>query len=485
MIARFAAVDGEPEAAQRMGGSGSDDWRGLEVQNGLIYTTGAGYSTWEADYAAGTLDQPDSAFVPNTVYRELLTIKLNAAAPIVSITSPPNALLVEPGTPVTLAGTTDGGPISWSSSIDGWLGQGNTITVSLSPGVHLITASSTNGLRLTGLTGTRVRALSEVTIQASDPAAAEQGNDTGQFTVIRSNSYGALTVKYSVGGTAAADDYFESLTGSLAFADGELSKTILVTPVDDHLGEGSDTIVLTLRSDHAPPEHPQTYLIGSPDSATVTIADNDQPPQVFDRAVSETTVSGTVTSGSLAATLASDNVYEGIREVQTGSGGKRKSVLERRWTFNVTGGQTATFSVEAYHTANTEGDDFVFAYSKDNVNYTNMFTLTKTADNNQPQTYALPSGISGTVYVRVKDKDQTAGRSVMDTIYVDDMFIVSVGGVARGSSQSMAALAGGTVAPLDSKGSSVAVAMTEASNEHCQNARVTSTARRMNWSQSV
>jgi hypothetical protein len=160
-------------------------------------------------------------------------------------------------------------------------------------------------------------------------------------------------------------------------------------------------------------------------------------------------------------------------------------VLERRWTFNVTGGQTATFSVEAYHTANTEGDDFVFAYSKDNVNYTNMFTLTKTADNNQPQTYALPSGISGTVYVRVKDKDQTAGRSVMDTIYVDDMFIVSVGGVARGSSQSMAALAGGTVAPLDSKGSSVAVAMTEASNEHCQNARVTSTARRMNWSQSV
>jgi hypothetical protein len=357
VLLRFAAVDGQPEAAQRMGGAGSNFWCGLEAQNGLVYATGMGLSSWEADYATGTLDHPDSAFVQNTVPCDLLTMKLNAAAPIVSITSPPNAFLVEPGTPITFQGTTGGNPISWNSSIDGPLGQGNTLTVSLSPGVHLITASSTNGLGLTGLTGTRVRALPEVTIQASDPAAAEQGNDTGQFTVTRSNGYGALTVKYSVGGTAAADDYFEMLSGSLAFANGELSKTILVTPVDDGLGEGSETIVLTLQSDHAPPEHPQTYLIGSPDSATVTIADNDQAP-VADRAVSERTVSGTIISGTLVATRASDDVYEAIREVQTGGKtSSRKSLLDHRWTFNVTGGQTATFSVEAYHTSNTEGDN--------------------------------------------------------------------------------------------------------------------------------
>ena len=40
--------------------------------------------------------------------------------------------------------------------------------------------------------------------------------------------------------------------------------------------------------------------------------------------------------------------------------------------------------VEAYHTSNSESDNFVFAYSTTGVNgtYTDMVTVTKTSDNN-------------------------------------------------------------------------------------------------------
>ena len=129
---------------------------------------------------------------------------------------------------------------------------------------------------------------------------------------------------------------------------------------------------------------------------------------------------GTVT-GDYTDTWASDDVYEAITErVSGGKPANRYSYLEHIWTFGTTAG--GTFSVEAYHTANTEGDDFVFAYSDDGgETWTDMLTVIKTADNDATQTYGgIPAGV---VDVRVKDLDQTAGNTVQDTIYVDYMSI--------------------------------------------------------------
>ncbi len=105
------------------------------------------------------------------------------------------------------------------------------------------------------------------------------------------------------------------------------------------------------------------------------------------------------------------------------------SMLEHIWTFNVTGGGTAvTFAVEAYHTANTEGDDFAFYYSTDNVTYTPMLNITKTADDDLEQTYSLPSTLTGTAYIKAVDIDRTAGNTYADTLYIDKMVIrTSVG----------------------------------------------------------
>ncbi len=115
-----------------------------------------------------------------------------------------------------------------------------------------------------------------VTLTANDAAAAEEGPDAGQFTVSRDTTDGALTVYYSVGGTASSGDYSETLSGSVVIADGQSSATIDVTPVDDSEVEGDETVQLTLSTDAA-------YTIGTPSQDAVTIADNDvsQSPEAL------------------------------------------------------------------------------------------------------------------------------------------------------------------------------------------------------------
>jgi hypothetical protein len=49
----------------------------------------------------------------------------------------------------------------------------------------------------------------------------------------------------------------------------------------------------------------------------------------------------------------------------------------------------------------------------------------KTSDDGTYQTYALPGGVSGTVFVRVTDTDGSRD-SVLDSILIDHMFFRSV-----------------------------------------------------------
>ncbi len=137
-------------------------------------------------------------------------------------------------------------------------------------------------------------------------------------------------------------------------------------------------------------------------------------------ATSETTTRGTATGG-IAATTGSDDNYETLTErVTNGNPAKRRSQLDHEWVFNnVTSGIATTLRVEAHHTTNSEGDDFVFAYSADGNSYTNALTVTKTSDDDTEQTAALPSNLSGTIYIRVTDTDNTQGNSVADSLFVD------------------------------------------------------------------
>jgi hypothetical protein len=80
------------------------------------------------------------------------------ALPVVSIDAPADGTTVHAGTPITLSATAtdaeDGNltaQVEWSSDRDGTLGTDGTLTgVSLSAGVHLITASVTDDNGATG-----------------------------------------------------------------------------------------------------------------------------------------------------------------------------------------------------------------------------------------------------------------------------------------------------------------------------------------------
>jgi hypothetical protein len=110
-----------------------------------------------------------------------------------------------------------------------------------------------------------------VSIHATTPAASESGQAKGTFTVTRTGGTALpLTVYYTVTGTASTTDVQEDLTGIAQIPAGALSAAIDVTPIDDHVTEGDETVCLALWPD-------KKYAVGT-GGATVTILDSGLPP---------------------------------------------------------------------------------------------------------------------------------------------------------------------------------------------------------------
>ena len=169
-----------------------------------------------------------------------------------------------------------------------------------------------------------------VSIVASSGGASEDGR-AAAFTISIPELANSVTVGYEIGGSAEAGDYVASptlLSGSVSLSPDNLSQTITITPVDDELFEGEETLELTLSEGTG-------YRIGSPESATIVIADNERPgctspviaftsvaPIIGGRAdgawetgplqsIEKSTIGGLPTdfSGSWRALYDSDNLY--------------------------------------------------------------------------------------------------------------------------------------------------------------------------------
>jgi hypothetical protein len=122
----------------------------------------------------------------------------------------------------------------------------------------------------------------------------------------------------------------------------------------------------------------------------------------------------------------SDNQYEGITELRTGGAPhEKRTYLVHKWAIPVNGTYDSwALHLEAYHTF-TEGsgyDDFIFAWSPDNNSYYNLFTVTKTSDDDTEQVCRFYPPPTDTVYIRVTDTVPN-GFQGRDTIYVDHMYI--------------------------------------------------------------
>ena len=114
-----------------------------------------------------------------------------------------------------------------------------------------------------------------ITISATTPTATEAGPTNGAFTVSRvGDSSNALTVGYTVDGTATSGADYTALSGSVTIAAGQTSGVISITPIDDSEIEPDETVLVTLSANTA------LYDLGTPDNASVTIVSDEIPPQV-------------------------------------------------------------------------------------------------------------------------------------------------------------------------------------------------------------
>jgi Ca2+-binding RTX toxin-like protein len=142
----------------------------------------------------------------------------------------------------------------------------------------------------------------EITVSATDASAAETATgvtpNPGTFTFARTgNTVSALTVNYTLSGTAINGSDYTSLVGTVTFAANASTATVNVNPLDDTIFETStpETVILTLATGTG-------YTLGSATTGTVSITDNDIQP-VINLSASQTVVEGFTSPQTVSYTV--------------------------------------------------------------------------------------------------------------------------------------------------------------------------------------
>ncbi|WP_425612697.1 putative Ig domain-containing protein [Xanthomonas vesicatoria] len=109
------------------------------------------------------------------------------------------------------------------------------------------------------------------TVTVSPASVAENGTPNLVYTVTLSQApVSAVSIGFSVGGTATSGTDYAAVTSPLVIAGGTTSSTITVNPTADSTVEPDETVVISLNAGTG-------YTVGSPNSATGTISNDDLP----------------------------------------------------------------------------------------------------------------------------------------------------------------------------------------------------------------
>jgi hypothetical protein len=254
-----------------------------------------------------------------------------------------------------------------------------------------------------------------VTLNASDPTASETGPATGTFTVTRTGATtDALTVLYTVGGTATNGDDYTTLTGSVQIAIGQTSATITVTPITDSDTDGDQTVILTL----APSAD---YAIGTPGSGTVTIADS--LPLVSILATDATATEASTTTGAFTITRTGSTgsdltVYVTVGGTATITTDYTTSPDVSGGTVTISSGQASrVVTVTPVNDTDFEGSQTVILTLASDAAYSLLGNTTATVtieDNDAP---ATPAGEHPRLWYTVDQRTTVQGLVGSDTNY--------------------------------------------------------------------
>ncbi|KAF0192692.1 MAG: Na-Ca exchanger/integrin-beta4 [Gammaproteobacteria bacterium] len=111
------------------------------------------------------------------------------------------------------------------------------------------------------------------TIVATDVNASETGQDSATFTLsLNSVAASPVQVGYVLSGSAVAGtDYIATPASPVTISTGAASAIITITPIDDLAIEGAESVIALLTVGNG-------YVIGAPNSATITLFDDEETP---------------------------------------------------------------------------------------------------------------------------------------------------------------------------------------------------------------
>ncbi|NCR29306.1 MAG: hypothetical protein GPJ25_24835, partial [Microcystis aeruginosa LE13-04] len=126
--------------------------------------------------------------------------------------------------------------------------------------------------------------LPSITLAVAPSSVTEDGTNNLVYTFTRSGvTTNALTVNYTVGGTATNGTDYTSIPTTVIFESNSAIATVIVDPTADTTVESNETVALTLATGTG-------YTVGTPDAATGTITNDDVTLPSITLAVSPTSV---------------------------------------------------------------------------------------------------------------------------------------------------------------------------------------------------
>jgi hypothetical protein len=119
-----------------------------------------------------------------------------------------------------------------------------------------------------------------VSLSSTDTSASEAGIDAASFSVTRNGATNApLLIHYAMGGTAVKGNDYSAISNFIVIPAGAASATLAVSPVDDALSEGSETISISLGDT-------SHYSAVAGTNVLLTLGDNDATPPALSLGVS-------------------------------------------------------------------------------------------------------------------------------------------------------------------------------------------------------
>ncbi len=168
---------------------------------------------------------------------------------------------------VTFAAGSDTVVVTVDPAADGTVETDETVILTVNSGSGYTVGSPASA---SGTIGNDDR--SSVSVAVAPASAAEDGAANLVYTFTRTNTTGetpALTVNFTIGGTATEGTDYAAVGRTVNFAAGSSTAAISVDPTADPEVEADETVTLTVNSG-------SDYTVGSPASASGTISNDDR-----------------------------------------------------------------------------------------------------------------------------------------------------------------------------------------------------------------